>query len=256
MRHCVNITISLVMAFFMTACAVEEEPKDPIIHIHSKLQDAIVYIDRQKVGYLFEGALTVTTEAGEREILIEALSDDNAWIYSGRLKVYAGVSSESSFDIPYTKRSTQRHKEQIIDIKTAKKERHAFNMKKNAHLMYLDQNKKLYWQNESYSAKEIQAYNNSQTFKKMGSYSYAQNYCKELRIAELKDWRLPTKDELRNLFKQRFKLAHNVKSIFWSSSNFYKRPSHAWHIDFNKGNTRHGDKQYKFYIRCVRDNRP
>lgn len=199
------------------------------------------------------GFLEIKLDAGDYTILIEELSKDAAWIYSGSIEIFVGNDTVSSFKIPYGKRSTQRQKEFIVDAKMAHEQRVAFNMRKYAKDLFIDATQKLVWQNQTYTSEEVQAYNQNQNFKKVGSWSHVNKYCKQLQLAGFDDWRLPTKVELKKLYKKRERLKQSLRFAFWSSSLLYKRNSYAWHVNFGSGSARNGDKKYKFYVRCVRD---
>ena len=125
--------------------------------------------------------------------------------------------------------------------------------------VFLDKAQKLMWQDnsavtevkkrwvsaENYEAKE---YNNT-------SGDTAATYCKKLTLVGYSDWRLPTKEELKNLYKQKESLKNVSANWYWSSSSSTSALERAWGIYFNNGDG-YGDlKSASNYVRCVRESK-
>lgn len=67
-----------------------------------------------------------------------------------------------------------------------------------------------------------------------------------------KDWRLPTKEELNSLYKNKEKLGGFASDIYWSSSENYMH--YAWIQHFRDGMQYNPTNDTsKFYVRAVRD---
>ena len=70
-------------------------------------------------------------------------------------------------------------------------------------------------------------------------------------------WRLPNKDELRILYRNKDKIGGFVSSdtfAYWSSTEFGSNGNESWFMYFNKYPTRFGDpKTTKHFVRAVRD---
>jgi len=93
------------------------------------------------------------------------------------------------------------------------------------------------------------------------SFDSAQVYCADMNHSGYTDWRVPTKEEMRDLLensrsgvtvKHAFK---NVQeTIYWSSTeaNYGK----AWYFDFDLGRYGKRDKNKNFHVFCVRDVAP
>ena len=88
-------------------------------------------------------------------------------------------------------------------------------------------------------------------------YFAAEKYCNKMDYLGYKDWRLPSKDELRSLFdlsrpgvtiKHAFK---NVQEgIYWTSTK--DRYEQAWYVDFDLGRYSTAKYDHKYYVICVR----
>jgi hypothetical protein len=81
----------------------------------------------------------------------------------------------------------------------------------------------------------------------------ANNACKALGSG----WRLPTKTELRILYKNRYKIAVFSNTFYWSSSEIYTSNSSsyardAWYMLMNNGAYMAGRKDGLNYARAVK----
>ena len=81
----------------------------------------------------------------------------------------------------------------------------------------------------------------------------AKDYARELRLGGFDDWRVPTKEELYEIYKIR-----NISGItisedaFWSSSTSRSDKDNAWFVDFDNGGVDDDSKVVDYYVRCVR----
>ena len=180
MRNLFQLVILLLLMSLFSSCSLSEEEQDATIHLVSDLKDASIYIDKEKIGNFEKGRFTTSLEEGEYDITIESISSDFRTIYKGELTVYLGSSSESTFKIPYIKKASQIALADQDEAKKERERRHRRNVYKAAAIMYKSKDKKLQWQNERYSKEELKAYKDNKTFKKVGSYNYAQKFCRSL----------------------------------------------------------------------------
>lgn len=84
-------------------------------------------------------------------------------------------------------------------------------------------------------------------------------YCKNLELAQRRDWRTPTYDELLTLVNyERIDPAVNeqIKNIkpskYWTSSKSIHETNKNWFIDFAYGTTNISSDLERYNIRCVR----
>ena len=90
------------------------------------------------------------------------------------------------------------------------------------------------------------------------TYLEAQDYCEKLVVAEYKDFRLPTLNELQSIIDyNNYKPAilkgflHVANETYWSSTPFADDDMEVWTIQFKKGGRSTKGKHYDRYVRCV-----
>ena len=121
-----------------------------------------------------------------------------------------------------------------------------FHVKKD---VVVDKFSKLMWQRDDDGIKK--------------NWEEAEKYCKGLQLNGYKDWRLPSIDELMTIVdKERFAPAINraafecKNAYYWSSteaSDVATKLTDARGILFKNGNHMRYFKDYKDYVRCVRN---
>jgi hypothetical protein len=80
---------------------------------------------------------------------------------------------------------------------------------------------------------------------------YAARRCWHYKGSGYKDWFLPSKDELNELYKLKNVVGGFANDYYWSSSEWH--PSHAWRQHFLTGSQGYADsKQQSFYVRAIR----
>jgi len=141
-------------------------------------------------------------------------------------------------------------KNEIERFKAEKKSRiNNKNLPKILEEIWVDENTRLMWQNESYTKNEINKFNqNYETYNKVGNYYYAERYCKNYTKYDLKNWRLPSSIELNNLLKNQ---KDNITYVNHSYMFYNKQLRKVGNISFDNGSNYNGDEFV--FIRCVRD---
>lgn len=104
--------------------------------------------------------------------------------------------------------------------------------------------------------KRSKMYSDIEASEKM-NFAAAQAYCQKMNLLSYRDWRVPTKEELRSLLelsrrsvtiKHAFK---NVKEdIYWSSTQ--AKYNKSWYFDFDLGRYGKRKDSKKFRAFCVR----
>ena len=97
-----------------------------------------------------------------------------------------------------------------------------------------------------------------QMLKSADNWTDAEDYCKNLNLANYYDWKLPTLDEFKSI--KNYMLTNSTiyrERFFWTSTQMvdYKN-AHAF-IKFNKENSYWsytGDFQSSYGVKCVREN--
>ncbi|WP_129101138.1 DUF1566 domain-containing protein [Arcobacter sp. F2176] len=155
------------------------------------------------------------------------------------------------FDIEAQKYKMEKEKKQRERIE---KERIRKEEKKS---IYIDKKQKLMWQDNSAVLKIKKSwltktnYDGKNYFNIVGDT--AMSYCKNLTLAKFKDWRLPTKDELKNLSTQKDKLKNISSNWYWSATSNNNNSERAWSIYFDNGDGYSDLKNASNYVRCIRD---
>lgn len=113
----------------------------------------------------------------------------------------------------------------------------------------IDNKTRLEWQDD---------YSNNSNIVKKAIWIDAIAYCKDLRLNEKFDWRLPNINELESivdrssdsstLFINGFTKVD--ASLYWSSTSLNAK---GWSIDFSIGSSTFSPKGDSYSIRCVRD---
>jgi hypothetical protein len=92
------------------------------------------------------------------------------------------------------------------------------------------------------------------------SYQEAYNYCENLEVGIVKNWRLPTIKELVMLTNKGLKspavdpLFKTIKSdYYWTSTPYGKRQDHRWTVYMDYGNDYFSHEKKKHQVQCVRE---
>lgn len=83
------------------------------------------------------------------------------------------------------------------------------------------------------------------------TWNDSMQYAKDLDLGGFNDWRLPTMEELRGIY--RVKQALGIPSDYhWYWSGSEAGASSAWYVNFSSGDVSNSYKYYTNYVRCVR----
>ena len=85
------------------------------------------------------------------------------------------------------------------------------------------------------------------------NWNDAMQYAKNLRKGGFDDWRVPTTEELLEIYKIKDICGINKNdNLLWSSSIQCEYPNFRWFVDFYNGDVNGYNVCYSLYVRCVR----
>lgn len=93
----------------------------------------------------------------------------------------------------------------------------------------------------------------------LGSYTWLQAHkqielLNSLNYKGFNNWRLPTKEELNDLFLRKDAISGFSSSYYWSSTEYYGGNG-AWNQDFGDGYQSNFNKSGHSRVRCVREDK-
>ena len=128
-----------------------------------------------------------------------------------------------------------------------------------------DDETSLTWQDEPYTAQELDAYDNfdGSEHGKVLQWANAIDYCEDLDFAGVQDWRLPNFNELYMIAdRSTYNPAMHMDAVngfqnvtsgnYWSSTTYASDSSGAWAVYFGHGYDYWNFKTGSYYVRCVR----
>jgi len=118
-------------------------------------------------------------------------------------------------------------------------------------LVYIERKAKLMWQDEKYTDDEEGAYFHKRSLGKVGDWNHSNAYCRTLEYAGFDNWRLPTLDELMNLYSHKTGLKYSQAIDFWTSTP--NRGDNYWSVFPTDGFAYSHLKSDTQHFRCVRD---
>lgn len=83
------------------------------------------------------------------------------------------------------------------------------------------------------------------------NWSNANSYCNNLTLYGFEDWRLPTKDELLQMYNDRESIGGFYSDYYWSSTAYDNGAAH-YVVDFSSGYGNYGLDYGPYYVRPVR----
>jgi phage baseplate assembly protein gpV len=93
------------------------------------------------------------------------------------------------------------------------------------------------------------------------NWKASKKYCKNLRLGNYDDWKLPSIQQLQSLVdleKYRPSIQDEITQIsvltfYWSDTAFADSKKKAWHVFYKFGESYYSNKGEKYGVRCVRD---
>ncbi len=98
-----------------------------------------------------------------------------------------------------------------------------------------------------------------ETASRLMTYEEAHSYCRDLRLSDQDDWKIPTLRELRSIVDRagfppaiHQSFSHGNGRFYWTSTPYRADHQKVWTLLFADGNDYQAGKSAKAYIRCVR----
>lgn len=93
---------------------------------------------------------------------------------------------------------------------------------------------------------------------KAKNWKRAKKYCDKLELGDLKDWYMPTIEQLNSLYEERDKIYNGFGGEFYWSSSTFSDKKYIWKYsyvkDFEEGDIKKSVKEFEqARVRCVRD---
>ena len=85
------------------------------------------------------------------------------------------------------------------------------------------------------------------------NWAKAIDYCENLSFGGYNNWKLPSRDSLKKLYKNKNKLKYVSSYFYWSSTTSVSSSSNAsWVVLFRSGDDVWYSKGGEYRVRCVR----
>lgn len=186
------------------------------------------------------------------------ISADNFLDKSIKIEIHKDVKEEIilDFDIEAQKDKIAKEKLEKERIKREKLQRERIERQRKESI-YIDKKQKLMWQDNNAVLETKKPwltkvnYDAKNYLNTVGDTAIT--YCKNLTLANFKDWRLPTKDELKYLSTQKNKLKNVSSNWYWSITSNNNNGERAWSIYFDNGDGYSDLKNAYNYVRCIRN---
>jgi len=121
--------------------------------------------------------------------------------------------------------------------------------------VYKDRSLQLIWQDQPYQPQDQIAYDNDSNSTRVGEWSYAHRYCQNLKIGNLSSWRLPSKEELYQSYKEQYPFKNSNRHSYWTLTPAEDEEAKHYAIYFKTGDIEVIDDSVHYYIRCVHEMR-
>ena len=243
----IKILISLVLSILFIGCAnntpthqiqlIPIKPKYYTLNITTKPKNAKIEFEYLNKKY----KPNMKLKAGEYLIKVSAkfYNPEYKRIYLNSNKnIFISLQSKFNIDKEFNKK---------INSLAHNINPNSMNFVKKGDVV-IDKDRKLMWQD-----------NKSLNSQKQMNWQQARKYCKNLKLAGHKDWRLPTIQELSTIIDlDRYNPAiakefKNVKSDwYWTNTSCASNSNDAWGLYFKYGSDYHDYKNSSAYVRCVR----
>ena len=148
------------------------------------------------------------------------------------------VEEEEKRKAEEAKRKAEEAKRKAEEAKRKKEE-----AERDAKAVFIDSAAKLMWQDSKITAEKNGEKN----------WDDGNSYCQNLSHAGYSDWRLPTINELKELYEKKGSLKNVASFTYWSSSKYTSFLGTGFKsVKFRNGDTAAYHKSNKYYVRCVR----
>jgi hypothetical protein len=213
------------------------------VMLHSKSKGATIYIDGKRVLTIENRVTPIKVEEGDHLIkMVEPLTGQCEKYAEKEVYVSAEGSVNITLELP-NKLEPTSHFKKIRDKRDAVKLERFNRSNKD---VVTDKYRGIMWQD-------------SKVTRTQRDLTDAKHYCKQLDLADFKDWRLPTYRELLSMVDyDRYNASlmpsfqNGFASSYWTKTEDVSSLDYFWSVDFYRGESHAEKSSEKDYVRCVR----
>lgn len=211
--------IAIIISF--TGCGSENK-----VRIISDIENADVTIDGKIKSSIRIGYAKFLLKDGEHTVLIEKPSLDGEFIYTGKKTFNVESGKISNIEVETQKVLTQKGKERAEkELKIQKELEEKLALEKENYEKLREENRVKLWNSTEVFQNNAFIWEDSSSSIEKIVWEKAKERCENLEFAASKEWRLPTKKELLELYKYKDLLKYKSTGDYWTSeasSEYYR----------------------------------
>jgi hypothetical protein len=215
------IALFITIIILFSGCGSENK-----VRIISDIENGEVTIDGKLKSSIRIGYSRFLLSEGEHTVLIEKPSLDGEWIFTGKKTFQIEADKVSNIEVETEKILTQKGKERVArELKIQRELEEKLALEKEEQEKQMEIARINLWNSTEVFQNNGFIWEDSSKVKEYMLWEEANNRCNNLEFAGSKEWRLPTKKELLELYKNKDSLNNLSANNYWtsqSSSQYYR----------------------------------